>query len=92
MADTTDGGWFSYRPGDPTSWDRLSDEQRDAVIRHRDELAERVPTCEERILFQDLQPGHAELRFGPAPDGTTTADVLRAAIRELESTLALFAG
>lgn len=48
-------GMVLPQPADPSSWERLSAEQRDTVIRHRRQPAERTPVCEVRILFQTVR-------------------------------------
>ena len=84
-------GWFSYSPLDPSSLERLNDEQRAPLIRRRHQQAGDAPNVGEvHLFFHSLEPGQVEIRFSGPPTAAPT-DILRAAIRELETAISVLA-
>lgn len=98
MMSSDQSGWFSYSPLDPSSLEprassveRLNDEQRAAVGRKRHEqVGDDTQVGEVHLCFRSLEPGQVEIRFSGPPTGAPT-DILRAAIRELETAISVFA-
>lgn len=92
MPTSDDGsGWFSWSPASSGSWERLTDAQRAAVQRHREQGSGRCvePIGEVHVLVHELSAGKSEIRFR-SPDGVSKADLLRLAIHELEDAVAVF--
>lgn len=84
-------GWFHYSPLDPSSLDRLNDGQRAVLARQGQEHAgDDANIAEVHLFFQSLQPCQVEIRFNGPPTAAPT-DILRAAIKELETAISVFA-
>jgi len=88
MTDDQNGG-FAYSPLAPSRLDRLSDTQRATLARQDQKRARGRDIGEVRLFFHSLEPGQAEIQFSTSPDAAP-ADILRAAIRELETAIALY--
>jgi hypothetical protein len=89
---TNDGaGWFSHSPvADSSRHDQLTAEQHATLDRRvsypesaRDQIAE------VHVFFSSLEPGQVEIQFRGPPE-VARSDILRAAIRELETAVAIY--
>ncbi len=83
-------GWFNYSPLDPSSLERLTPEQRGLV----EQCDEPPSTADEAIgevhvFFRSLKPGQVEIQF-QGPPASAPIDILQAAIRELQSAIAIY--
>lgn len=83
------GQWFVFTPGDLDD-DHLTGEQKSAAVRALQDQPS--PIGEIHVLLHSLEPGRSEVRFGGLADRSTTsqAELLTAAIRELEIVRQIF--
>ncbi|MDN5749323.1 MAG: hypothetical protein L0H64_12530 [Pseudonocardia sp.] len=83
------GGWFAFTPGDLDD-DRLTGEQKAAAVRALQDQP--TPIGKVHVLLHSFEPGRSEVRFGGLADRNTTsqAELLTAAIRELEIVRQIF--